>query len=320
MLAASSANTIGLSVAALASISKRASRVGEGVARRAVDLRRAAHRVGVLHAAAVLVRRVDRAACQQREQVGGRAPLAARCGRAACIRGSNGWSTRAGRRSISAAAMSAARASRSAPSSASAATAVDGCVPLISASPSLASERRPARARPAAARAAPSSTAGRRRPCLPSPISTSARCASGARSPLAPTDPRLGTTGCTPRVEQRDQQLRASRRGCPSSPFASTLARSAIVARTAAHRQRRRRRRRHDCAAGCACSALSASCANPHLGKRSEAGVDAVDGGVAAARRRPRRRGARVRAAATATCACPRSRELVERERARRAQ
>ena len=56
-----SANTIGLSVAALASICERGARVREGVARRAVHLRRAAHRVGVLHAAAVLVRRVDRA-------------------------------------------------------------------------------------------------------------------------------------------------------------------------------------------------------------------------------------------------------------------
>jgi hypothetical protein len=33
---------------------------------------------------------------------------------------------------------------------------------------------------------------------LASPMSTSARCASGARSPLAPTEPREGTSGVTP--------------------------------------------------------------------------------------------------------------------------
>ena len=42
---------------------------------------------------------------------------------------------------LSAAAMSAARASRSAPASARPSSAVDGCVPLISASPSFGAER-----------------------------------------------------------------------------------------------------------------------------------------------------------------------------------
>ena len=45
----------------------------------------------------------------------------------------------------------------------------------------------------------------------PSPISTSARCASGARSPLAPTDPRLGTRGCTPRLSIASSSSSVSR-------------------------------------------------------------------------------------------------------------
>ena len=76
-------------------------------------------------------------------------------------------------------------------------TAVDGCVPLMSASPSFGPSvigvRPAARERVApGARAVPSASSA-----SPSPMSTSARCASGARSPLAPTDPRDGTRGCT---------------------------------------------------------------------------------------------------------------------------
>ncbi len=41
----------------------------------------------------------------------------------------------------------------------------------------------------------------------PRPSSGSARWASGARSPEAPTEPRDGTTGCTPAVEQLEQAL-----------------------------------------------------------------------------------------------------------------
>ena len=47
----------------------------------------------------------------------------------------------------------------------------------------------------------------RRRAPRPSPTSGSARCASGARSPLAPTEPRAGTYGTSPAAEQREQQL-----------------------------------------------------------------------------------------------------------------
>jgi hypothetical protein len=85
------------------------------------------------------------------------------------------------------------------------ASAVLSCVPLSSASPSLAS-RRSARAgglaHGRALRAA-------RHRCMasPSPISASARCASGARSPEAPTEPRPGMIGRT-----RPPAARAARR------------------------------------------------------------------------------------------------------------
>src|SRR5262249_42729079 len=111
-------------------------------------------------------------------------------------------------------------------------TAADACVPLISASPSFgprSAGRRPARA----SAAAPSSAAGSSPTVArPSPISTSDRCASGARSPLAPTEPRLGTTGCTRGLGAAISSSSVDRR-MPENPFASTFARSAIMARTA---------------------------------------------------------------------------------------
>ena len=71
--------------------------------------------------------------------------------------------------------------------------------PVDEREPLLAREPDRARARPRAARprrraARPSTVA------CPSPTSGSARCASGARSPLAPTEPRAGTSGSTPRL------------------------------------------------------------------------------------------------------------------------
>ena len=126
---------------------------------------------------------------------------------------------------------SAAAASRSARSSASAAMPVITCVPLMSASPSFGAEldrRNPAR---------PSASAlGIRSPrkvASPSPISVRVMCASGARSPLAPTEPWHGTTGVTPRLSSSHEQF--ERLGLmPECPAASEL--------TAQHA-----RRAHDC-------------------------------------------------------------------------
>ena len=107
--------------------------------------------------------------------------------------------------SVMAPAMSAHLAIVSALARASTPMPVMNCVPLISARPSLACST--SGSMPAAAIA---SRPGSRRPChtaSPSPIMTDARCASGARSPDAPTDPRLGITGSRPRSSICDQRL-----------------------------------------------------------------------------------------------------------------
>ena len=153
-------------------------------------------------------------------------------GRASWMRASNGWTDPRSASIESAAATSAARASRSAPATASAATAVDGCVPLMSARPSLgpsvtgdspatASASRPLRIVASSATDA-----------WPSPMRTSERWARGARSPLAPTEPRLGTRGWT-RWLRRSSSRSSVERRMPEKPLASTFARSAIAARTA---------------------------------------------------------------------------------------
>ena len=131
----------------------------------------------------------------------------------------------------SAAAMSAARASRSAPASASAATAVDTCVPLISASPSFG---------PSATGARP---AARERVARPA-------CARVAVPHLAFADQherdvreRREVAARADRSAARHARMHAAlsaaisassvSRRMPEKPLASTLARSAIDARTA---------------------------------------------------------------------------------------
>ena len=90
----------------------------------------------------------------------------------------------------------AADALRHAPHRPTSAHAVENCVPLISARPSFAPSV--IGFKPAFFRA---SAAGIRVPSYivsPSPIIAAAICASGARSPDAPTEPWLGITGVTP--------------------------------------------------------------------------------------------------------------------------
>ena len=65
----------------------------------------------------------------------------------------------------------------------------------------------------------------------PSPISSSAIWAIGARSPLAPTDPFWHTTGVTPRLSSSTSVSVISGRQ-PELPRAWTLMRLAIAART----------------------------------------------------------------------------------------
>ena len=70
-------------------------------------------------------------------------------------------------------------------------------VPLMSARPSLAISV--SGSIPAAASAVAASPRVPSRDCSsPSPISASAQCASGARSPLAPSEPCSGTIGTSP--------------------------------------------------------------------------------------------------------------------------
>ena len=157
----------------------------------------------------------------------------------------------------------------------------------------------------------------------PSPISTSARCASGARSPLAPTEPRDGTRGWTPRVEQRDQRVERL----------DADAGEALRQHVRAQRHRRAhgaRRQRLADAGGVAAQQvelqrLERVGRDLHFGERAEAGVDAVGRLVAARaaidRRRARRATRRARGVGAARPVSPRSaiaEQLLERERSSR--
>jgi hypothetical protein len=103
-------------------------------------------------------------------------------------------------------------------------------VPLISARPSFAASS--SGSSPAECRA---SAADMRAPSLPStqpsPSSTSAQWASGARSPDAPSDPCSGTHGVMPAFS-RSTRPRASIGRTPDNPRASDRTRSSIIART----------------------------------------------------------------------------------------
>ena len=169
-------------------------RVAQRVARRAVHLRHAAQRVGVLDLVAVGVRRVDRRVGRDlpaRWRRSPRRPDAAAHRRDARVERRPRSLERLERhRRRRCRRRSRVRAHRD---TASAPIAVIACVPLISASPSFASSVTGARPTSASAPAAGSTASPNS--TLPSPISASAMCASGARSPLAPTDPCDGITG-----------------------------------------------------------------------------------------------------------------------------
>ena len=125
--------------------------------------------------------------------------------------------------------MSAAFASRRARTRPRAPNAAMNCVPLTSERPSFAWSR--CGSSPARSSASPPGSRSPPNHASPSPTSGSARCASGARSPLAPTEPRDGTTGSTPRSRHSSSSSTSSGRA-PERPFASAFARSSIAART----------------------------------------------------------------------------------------
>ena len=127
----------------------------------------------------------------------------------------------------------------------------------------------------------------------PSPMSTSPRCASGARSPLAPTDPRDGTTGCTRRLSSAMQQLQRLDAN-PGESFRQHVG---------AQRHRRaddRHRQRIADAGGVAAQEIHLQLGervvrDPHVGEVAEPGVDAVRRRVVVGGPRQRRRAPRER-------------------------
>ena len=102
----------------------------------------------------------------------------------------------------------------------------ENCVPLIRASPSFGPSS--IGTRPTAASAA---APGIRLPqnfASPSPMSTADMCASGARSPDAPTEPCCGTTGITPRIGISCRSLISSQR-TPEAPRPNETSFNAII-------------------------------------------------------------------------------------------
>ncbi len=132
---------------------------------------------------------------------------------------------------VIAAAMSATRESCSASRSARMPTACIACVPFTSARPSLASGTSAERPTFCSAAAPGMRVNSGPTKASPSPIITSARCASGARSPDAPTEPFSGMTGTTPRISICRSRSSVDSR-TPERPPARTLARKSMSART----------------------------------------------------------------------------------------
>ena len=115
-----------------------------------------------------------------------------------------------------------------APNRPASAQAVENCVPLISARPSFGPSAigvSPAWASASApGRVAPAKSAS------PAPIITAAIWASGARSPLAPTEPWAGMTGVTPRASIPSISSTISQR-TPEAPRPRLSSLSAIISR-----------------------------------------------------------------------------------------
>ena len=151
------------------------------------------------------------------------------CGRASWYGAAKATSVPSSASTDIAAATEAVRASRSASAAIRAPSALISWVPLSSARPSLGSSVRGSR--PASRSAVADGDPRPSTSTSPRPINGSARCASGARSPDAPTLPCSGTTGWIPRA--RSSQIRSTSNGRqPECPSASVFARSTSIART----------------------------------------------------------------------------------------
>ena len=150
--------------------------------------------------------------------------------RAAWMRASNGLTEPWIASSDSAPAISPAASTCSAPNSPASVSAVETCVPFSSARPSLGPSTKGARPMRCIA-AAPEMTAPSGVVTSPSPISTQARCASGARSPEAPTEPLAGMRGTRPALNSASKaSTRAGR--TPEWPRARLTALVASTSRT----------------------------------------------------------------------------------------
>ena len=201
-----SGRTIGLSIAAASSAAGRRLGVGQSIASRAEDLWRAPQRIGVLHARiAVAVTCHDRRIREEATEIGRalRLPRLRAQSDEILGKGAVGSEERLDghRGSDVGGAQEQAQ--------------VADCEHQHPEDPVGAVDQRQAfllgenqrldagLASASAARSRPSGSS-----TSPSPISASAQWASGARSPLAPSDPCSGTTGVMPSVEQRADRVR----------------------------------------------------------------------------------------------------------------
>ena len=148
--------------------------------------------------------------------------------RRAWMRGSKGTSDPRAASVARAPVTTAERYRTSASNKAARALAVENCVPLSIASPSLGPST--SGARPASWRA----VAARTRPLpvmtSPTPIITAVRCDKGARSPDAPTEPCEGMTGTMSWASMASSMARVSS-FTPDAPWARLASLSAIISR-----------------------------------------------------------------------------------------
>ncbi|MDT4851105.1 hypothetical protein FQZ97_852750 [compost metagenome] len=124
--------------------------------------------------------------------------------RTAWMRGSNGASLPLAASTLSAPVTVPASSRRSAMNRPCSASAVDTCVPLISARPSLAASV--SGAMPAALSAAAAGSHSPFTRTSPSPIRASVMCDSGARAPEAPTEPLTGMRGVMPALSRASRE------------------------------------------------------------------------------------------------------------------
>ena len=228
--------TTGLSMALASSRAGDDARRGRAVSRAApCTCGRAAQRVGVLHAGALraAVAGHDRASRPAARACWRRDCACPGCGRSACRSAAK---TRVGAEQALDAHrggdVGGAQQQRAGRASASTSMPSMPSVPLISARPSFSASstgRDPGRGaaprRPGAARRSASRTS-------PSPISASAQCASGARSPEQPSEPYSWHDRGDAGVEHARRRPARSRGRTPVRPVASVDSRSSISART----------------------------------------------------------------------------------------